>query len=398
MTNTFGDLPGEQTGDGSVTFPSQSFFSEPTTGVYRDTTNPSSTEWAVSKKGSKRLRITDTETEVIGLFKADSFVPGFIDLLDGSTSTPSLAFQNDATTGIYRDTSGGGPGIGFTNNSRKRVKINKNGIAPLLEVGSNSGTGIDISGTGTSSSVTLYADGSVALTAYSGGTVSSSISNNLTCGTNQITCGAISCGSTVSNFASISCGTTSLTCGSILSASTLPISVNGTRIIDITSTGVTQILRSQTWSTSSLPSTNTNYALCFASPSSTPAIFSGYLTYTQNSVTGDTWTINQAGIYIIKVLTNTLSGSGTSICGVSKNIATSTVLTSWPALGSGNVVALKVFASTNDYTNCCFTVSDNFVANDVIRICLYTTAGPITSLSNAWQITITYLGNTATSL
>ena len=62
--------------DGSVSAPSEYFKGEPSTGIYREVTNPSTTAFAISKRGTKRLRVSDTGVDVTGALTASSFSGG----------------------------------------------------------------------------------------------------------------------------------------------------------------------------------------------------------------------------------------------------------------------------------------------------------------------------------
>src|SRR3954466_8166903 len=61
--------------DGSVSAPAQYFRGEPSTGTYREVTSPTTTAMAFSKRGTKRLRITDIGVDVKGVLTATSFTP-----------------------------------------------------------------------------------------------------------------------------------------------------------------------------------------------------------------------------------------------------------------------------------------------------------------------------------
>ncbi len=96
-------------GDGSVTAPSFTFTSQPTTGAYLENPGTTSSEYAISKSGTKRLRISDTLTEVVGPFihsgpsSSDVFLAGI-----GSAAAPAFSFQSQNNTGFYLQ--GPGPG------------------------------------------------------------------------------------------------------------------------------------------------------------------------------------------------------------------------------------------------------------------------------------------------
>lgn len=107
--NTNGDFGRSINGVGFEKFPSYTFGSEPSTGVYLESPGTASS-YTISKNGAKRFRITNTKTQVIGVLQADSFTPtGAISLPDGSASAPSLSFVSDSKTGLFADTKDGEP-------------------------------------------------------------------------------------------------------------------------------------------------------------------------------------------------------------------------------------------------------------------------------------------------
>lgn len=103
MTTSNGDPPKRVLGTGYVTAPAECFSNEPTTGVYLDTPG-SMSAYTVTKRGNKRLRISDSKTEVIGPFYADGYVPPSTPWLipDGTEAAPGLAFVTpNSDTGLY---------------------------------------------------------------------------------------------------------------------------------------------------------------------------------------------------------------------------------------------------------------------------------------------------------
>ena len=121
-------------GDGSETAPSQYFRGEPTSGMYREVSGPSTTSIAFSKKGTKRLRITDTGVDVIGTLTASSYVPsGTTSLPDGSASAPSLAFTSSTSSGMFWDTSGTA-GQAWSIGGIKRLKLELNKLTSSVNV------------------------------------------------------------------------------------------------------------------------------------------------------------------------------------------------------------------------------------------------------------------------
>ncbi len=109
--------------DGSLLSPSEYFKSEPTSGIYREVTTPTTTAIAFSKKGTKRLRITDSGVDVTGTLTASSFVPVQSSLPDGSASAPSLSFTSSTNSGYYWDTSGSEAGQAWSVGGTKKLKL-----------------------------------------------------------------------------------------------------------------------------------------------------------------------------------------------------------------------------------------------------------------------------------
>lgn len=106
--NSSGNPSYDILGDGAVTYPAQQFAQEVQTGIYRelypDTTSStgSSTAWAVSKRGNKRLRVTDTGGDLYGDWNLGGGTSSEISLADGSASAPSLNFTSETDLGIYK--------------------------------------------------------------------------------------------------------------------------------------------------------------------------------------------------------------------------------------------------------------------------------------------------------
>jgi len=93
----------------------------------------------------------------------------------------------------------------------------------------------------------------------------------------------------------------------------LGLSLGGTLVQDWTSAGPVTTARSQQWVTGAIGSAGgATTALTFTTPSATPAALTGYLTYAQGAVNGDTWTINQAGLWSIKAILNVAGGGNTA--------------------------------------------------------------------------------------
>src|SRR4051794_9766763 len=109
--------------DGSVSAPAQYFRGEPSTGTYREVTNPTTTAMAFSKRGTKRLRITDTGVDVTGVLTATSFTPTTITSLpNGSASAPSLSFTSSTNSGYFWDTTGTA-GQAWSAGGTKKMKL-----------------------------------------------------------------------------------------------------------------------------------------------------------------------------------------------------------------------------------------------------------------------------------
>lgn len=128
--------------DGSVLAPAQYFKSEPSTGVYREITDSSTTAMAFTKRGTKRFRITDTGVDVTGVLTADSIVPSGISLLsDGSATSPSLAFSSSTSSGTYWDTAGTA-GQAWSASGTKKMKLTPTSLTVDTDVtcGTNSMT------------------------------------------------------------------------------------------------------------------------------------------------------------------------------------------------------------------------------------------------------------------
>lgn len=99
--NVNGDGSRFSGGVGQLQAPTFAFTEEPNTGVYLESPG-SSSSYTVSKRGVKRLRVTDAGVEVNGIFTADSTALTSIEVTDGTVSNPSIAFINENNTGFYR--------------------------------------------------------------------------------------------------------------------------------------------------------------------------------------------------------------------------------------------------------------------------------------------------------
>lgn len=121
-------------GDGSVTYPAQQFVQEYNTGVYReiyaDTTSStgSSTSLAFTKKGNKRLRITDTGGDLYGDWNVPAGT-GSLSLDDGSATAPSLNFTSETDLGLYKAGSGS---LGIASRGSVVAALSSTGITSLV--------------------------------------------------------------------------------------------------------------------------------------------------------------------------------------------------------------------------------------------------------------------------
>lgn len=94
-------------GVGGETDPSLAFQDEDQTGIYLDQPNPSSgSGFAITKRGRKRIRVDDTKTTFYDpvVFNGGTGSAG-LSLVDGSSSSPALAFTSHPTTGWWLNTS-----------------------------------------------------------------------------------------------------------------------------------------------------------------------------------------------------------------------------------------------------------------------------------------------------
>jgi hypothetical protein len=99
--NSNGDYPSIYSGVGQERAPSLSFGHEPTTGVYLESPG-SSSSYTISKRGTKRMRIDDTKTQIIGPLETDGMiVSGQLLLPDGSQSAPSLSWESNPSDGFW---------------------------------------------------------------------------------------------------------------------------------------------------------------------------------------------------------------------------------------------------------------------------------------------------------
>lgn len=162
--NTNGDFARSINGVGFEKFPSYTFGSEPSTGVYLESPGTASS-FTISKNGAKRFRITNTKTQVIGVLQADSFTPtGVLSLPDGSVSAPALSYASAPSTGLYADSgnnqpfgiSVGGTTSGYFNNSGDFT------VPTHIYAGS---------GSASAASFAFSTDGSTGIYKSSGGTV-----------------------------------------------------------------------------------------------------------------------------------------------------------------------------------------------------------------------------------
>jgi hypothetical protein len=139
--NSLGDRPRVYAGVGQESAPSMTFGAEPVTGAYLENPGPNSS-YSISKRGTKRLRVTDTGVDVKGILTADNFIPSGLSLLpDGSATAPSLAFTSSTSSGTYWDTAGTA-GQAWSSNGTKKMKVTPTSLTVDTDVtcGTNSMT------------------------------------------------------------------------------------------------------------------------------------------------------------------------------------------------------------------------------------------------------------------
>ena len=181
----------------------------------------------------------------------------------------------------------------------------------------------------------------------------------------------------------------------IESYNTLPISINGVNVTDFTSVGPIVINCSAVFTNASIGSGSNVTAIHYTTQSSTS--INSVLTYAASSTNGDTWTINQAGIYCMRIGNNGITGgSGQGYYGISRNVSATTGTTSWT---QSQIIIARVSESgfENSFTTTSGTCLLN--ANDVVRHCWWTSSGgPPTSVGSGTWFEITYIGGTASTL
>ena len=79
------------------------------------------------------------DVTVDGTISGGSFIPTNLELKDGTAALPSLSFNADTKTGLYRDTTAPS-GIGFSVNGAKRLKLTASDVefSVPITAGSNS--------------------------------------------------------------------------------------------------------------------------------------------------------------------------------------------------------------------------------------------------------------------
>jgi hypothetical protein len=177
----------------------------------------------------------------------------------------------------------------------------------------------------------------------------------------------------------------------------LGLGINGTLVQDWTSAGPVAVARSQQWVTAAIGSAASATALTFSTPTTTPAALTGYLTYAQSAVNGDTWTINQTGLWSIKSILNVAGGGNAAQAYLTRGGSTTLTPT------TGNLTA----AVTLDY-NTAGQVGTQFVttggtfalnSGDVVRVNVAANNAATTiGTGGVCTITFAFLGATATSL
>lgn len=126
-----GDYAPTILGDGGVSVPSQYFGFERDTGVYREittsTSGSTSSAYAVSKRGTKRLRVTDTGGDLYGDWNiSGGGTSSEISLPDGTASAPSLSFTSTPNLGLYK---AGSNTLGIASGGTQSALIGPGGIS-----------------------------------------------------------------------------------------------------------------------------------------------------------------------------------------------------------------------------------------------------------------------------
>lgn len=231
--NNLGDYSRGYFGVGSETAPSETFGNEPVTGVYLDTPGTSSA-YTITKRGRKRVRVSDTETTFYDpvIFDGGTSSSG-VSFPDGSELAPSITFTAHTTSGMYYDTTIGGPGIASGGGELQTWNPTRTTTTvPILAPAGDSvtpGLAFGTSGTGWSydalnTRATLSTGGITRLIVQpsevntgtipilTGSVTCTSLlsSGTVSCGTNGLTSGAIT------SSGAFTCGTNSLTCGDVL--------------------------------------------------------------------------------------------------------------------------------------------------------------------------------------
>lgn len=436
-------------GDGSVFMPAQEFSQENNTGIYREintsTTGATSSAWAVSKSGTKRMRITDTGGDLYGIWNTGTLNPGTVQLADGSATAPSLTFVSDTKTGLYRP---GANRLGISIAGTETVDF---GVSQT-DFKSGSLTGI---------TSTYVADGKVTAPSYSFtsepslGFYKPSIGSIEFASGNLNIFGADSTRFVTSVPLAIPDGSATAPAYSFTSESSLglyrpgpgklaqasgnttiwsadtggfstlvPFAVpNGTAavpglqfsgagppglyydnvntikievapsapVLNISTKGPIVTSRTGTWLVPTVPLTKT--ALTWASPATTPASLSPVLTYAVDVTNGDTWTVGQTGIYSLTIY-GIVTGTGAApVYYITKN-GTSTTL--FAGVTSTNSVFPPLFSA--NASACGGSVTALLTAGDVLRTHASSNINtPPTTFTNAY-FTINFLTATATSL
>jgi len=278
--------------------------------------------------------------------------PQITDLASGSASVPSVGFASSSNTGIYLNTSNSG--LAITASGTNIGTFYLNGSTPELLMGTHG--------------VVYAPSGFIGVPFISNGDSSSDPGHTWSSDTKT---------------------------GLYLpSLGKFGFSSGGTSVANVTSNGLIMLSRTQQWTVASLGSGSGVYAATFTTPSSTPSFFTNILTYTQDTVNGDTWTISQTGTYNIRFGRAGYTSSGTSYFGVSRNVSATTAMTSWT---SAELIGARV--SNTGYDNDfgaevypCFLNS-----GDVIRACIYATGG-VTAINSGSWFEITYIGGNTSSL
>jgi hypothetical protein len=177
------------------------------------------------------------------------------------------------------------------------------------------------------------------------------------------------------------------------------LSINSVPQVNWTTVGPVTPVRTAQWVTGALGSAGgATTALTFSTPATTPAALTGFLTYAQGTVNGDTWTTATPGNWAIKAAVNATSAAATTIQIYITNNGSSTTLPSIAALTPSVMVDYTGSVVPTGQTNGLAITGGvyNLPVGSVIRAhtTVNSTAGvTITTAANCF-ISFTFLGGT----